>query len=1103
MKRENNKTAKSSLLYSLMKTGFPVLILFITLVIDVTPSSAQLYVRDTIHVFMDDTVALYSRDYEGDIQWQFSTTQPGFMNDSIFSDLQNGNHDTLQYVVSDSVIFFRAEVTFVNQSDSCLWYSDVFKIQVPESLPYIATITAVDSIEVLYNTPQNTALNALPKTTTIMASDSSWYNVLLNWQIEEYAGNVAGKYMARGEFDLPAGVVINDSIDSLNLHVSAKVQVLEPQSPQVKTKHPTEITSNYALLGGEIISDGGLNILEKGVLWDSTFAMDNKRSRIIIDDTNSVFLDTLKNLQPDTRYYVRAYAINAVDTAYGLKNIFETKSSQNNDSSFTVYFSNPYGWEEVYIHMAGQLKNSTIDSTTWTPMNVLNEDSVWYYMEVPAKYQWVVFSNGRDGTQTPVLEINNTAWYDGNQWYDEEPDNVGPIGPVTDVEGNQYETLVMGNQVWMAENLRTTRYSDGTPVDVCTERISWSGNAYGAYSWYNNDSVNYYQKGALYNWYAIVNSSGLCPDGWRMPNNADWNELFDYFETGNSHEISEIELFQEKNSFQRTSTGRFGTFIDAGFYWSKNEYSSVYGYSIFITSDRRPTTYTITGRVNKQDGHVVRCLKDRNISAENFIPEVKTLPADSTITHNSALLQGQLQSTGGSEILEYGFYYDTRPDPQINGEKISFYDETGLGNFAGQVPGLIPNRTYYYRVFAKNKRDEAIGYQHHFKTKWAAEIIDFPDTLNYLYNTDISVVLDTLSDSLKVICTDDDEFMIPVAWSIDAEDSLEIGNNEIIGTLSFPDSIENPNFLSAKVTVTMEEPEMIQIDSIVFAPDTLYYTVDSTNNIYDLLPDTTQIIDINNKVYNCYVSWLIQDTDSNEYLDTLDAAGTIHLPLGYEQAEPVKYLVMHSNIVLTKNLIDYDGNTYQVVKIGNQLWMAENLKSTHYANGNPISESYYYNNDTTLLNAYGCLYTWDAVMNGAYSNNDNPGTIQGVCPDGWHVPSQDEWEELIDSLGGIYNAGAELKSTQTETGKHPSWKSPNTGATNQTGFNGLPGGKFDSSWYGSFSELQYAAYWWSSTAGSYSNALYIKAVYNSKSATLNNEDNTSGMSVRCVKDSVK
>jgi uncharacterized protein (TIGR02145 family) len=133
---------------------------------------------------------------------------------------------------------------------------------------------------------------------------------------------------------------------------------------------------------------------------------------------------------------------------------------------------------------------------------------------------------------------------------------------------------------------------------------------------------------------------------------------------------------------------------------------------------------------------------------------------------------------------------------------------------------------------------------------------------------------------------------------------------------------------------------------------------------------------------------------------------------------------------------DYDGNTYKTVRIGDQTWMAENLRTTHYSDGTLV-QNFVYNNDETNVSKYGRLYRWAAVMRSAASSNSNPSGVQGVSPEGWHIPSSAEWLELINNLGGTAVAGGKLKSIGTTD-----WIEPNTGATNESILNGLPAGFF-------------------------------------------------------------
>jgi len=202
-----------------------------------------------------------------------------------------------------------------------------------------------------------------------------------------------------------------------------------------------------------------------------------------------------------------------------------------------------------------------------------------------------------------------------------------------------------------------------------------------------------------------------------------------------------------------------------------------------------------------------------------------------------------------------------------------------------------------------------------------------------------------------------------------------------------------------------------------------------------------------------------------------------------------------------------DGNEYNWVQIGDQVWMAENLKYLPSVVGpgtgsNTTAYYYVYGYDgTNVADAkatdnyatYGVLYNWTAAMNGEASSTTNPSGIQGVCPAGWHLPSDAEWTELTDYLGGESVAGGKLKETGTTH-----WASPNTGATNETGFTALPGGFRLSN--GTFNDIGYLGYWWSATEYNATYAWYRSMYYNLSNVFRNYDDKEVGFSVRCVRD---
>lgn len=211
---------------------------------------------------------------------------------------------------------------------------------------------------------------------------------------------------------------------------------------------------------------------------------------------------------------------------------------------------------------------------------------------------------------------------------------------------------------------------------------------------------------------------------------------------------------------------------------------------------------------------------------------------------------------------------------------------------------------------------------------------------------------------------------------------------------------------------------------------------------------------------------------------------------------------------------DVDGNVYGTVRIGGQVWMAENLRTTRYRNGQPIdhpgvnrqawattrSGAYaWYNDDERVFKQpYGAVYNGFAVSN-----------PNGLCPAGWHVPSQSEWEMLREFAGQA--AGGKLKSGRTAPDPHPRWDSPNVSASNETGFSAVPSGQ--RGYTGLYQGLGVFAGFWTSTlsGAAYNNAVHIYTrsweingnsgqLFPGGGAGAGGSPGNTGLSVRCVKD---
>ncbi len=219
-------------------------------------------------------------------------------------------------------------------------------------------------------------------------------------------------------------------------------------------------------------------------------------------------------------------------------------------------------------------------------------------------------------------------------------------------------------------------------------------------------------------------------------------------------------------------------------------------------------------------------------------------------------------------------------------------------------------------------------------------------------------------------------------------------------------------------------------------------------------------------------------------------------------------------------LNDVDGNTYKTIWIGKQVWMAENLKSIHFADGTPLvsgtgvgdisgdyTTKYYfwYNDDSaTYSETYGALYTWAAAMNGEASSDENPSGVQGVCPDNWHVPSDAEWKQLEMYLGMSQAETDETGYRGTDEGGKlketgiTHWESPNVGATNEYGFTALPGGQRNG--IGNFGYIGNYGFWLSSTKYNTNWTCYREMGYSHSDVERSGTDKWAGYSVRCIKD---
>jgi len=331
----------------------------------------------------------------------------------------------------------------------------------------------------------------------------------------------------------------------------------------------------------------------------------------------------------------------------------------------------------------------------------------------------------------------------------------------TDAEGNNYTVVTIGAQTWMAENLKSTQYNDGTDIPLVTDNKKWqySFNHQG-YCWYNNDAGTYKNTyGALYNWYT-VNTGKLAPTGWHVPTDAEWTALGNYLSTnGYNYDNSISGNYYAKslssstywanfyagigdiaNDLTRNNRSGFSA-LPAGFrlegfsdqggfgasllngsaaFWSSSEYQTDEAWYRYMNFDGNYLGRDIDVEIA---GFSIRCVKD-------------TFPITTTaafsITNTTAMSGGNIMDDGLTTKLARGVCWSTFANPTIADSKTM--DGTGAGIFTSSLTGLIPNTTYYISVYATNSVSTVYGKQRSFTTNNESSITDLNGNVYHSVN---------------------------------------------------------------------------------------------------------------------------------------------------------------------------------------------------------------------------------------------------------------------------------------------------------------------------------------------------------------------------------
>ena len=299
--------------------------------------------------------------------------------------------------------------------------------------------------------------------------------------------------------------------------------------PVVTSTSVTGLTTIQATFNAEVNSQGGGTVTERGAVWNTGGNPTVNSNRVPSGSGTGVYTATLTGLSGGSNYYVRAYAINNFGISYGVEIPFTTLFG------LATLTTNNVIAQSITASSGGNITDnggSTITSrgVVWnTSGNPTISDSKTIDGSGTGSYvSNMVGLSPRTTYYVRAYATNNTGTAYGN----EQTFTTTAISPtVTDIDGNTYNTVQIGTQVWMSENLKTSRYRNGGSIPYVLGNTEWQSLTSGAWSYYNHDEANNVIYGKLYNWYTTQGDT-LCPTGWHVPSDAEWTTLTTYLGGG-------------------------------------------------------------------------------------------------------------------------------------------------------------------------------------------------------------------------------------------------------------------------------------------------------------------------------------------------------------------------------------------------------------------------------------------------------------------------------------------------------------------------------------------------------------------------------------------
>ncbi|MFN8209178.1 MAG: fibrobacter succinogenes major paralogous domain-containing protein [Bacteroidales bacterium] len=292
--------------------------------------------------------------------------------------------------------------------------------------------------------------------------------------------------------------------------------------PIINTTPISNLTGTSVQTGGTITNSGGASITSRGVCWNTTGNPTIANFKTTNGTGSGSFSASLSTLSMGTTYYLKAYATNSLGTGYGEEIQFTTPSLPVVSTSPITAVS----WETATS--GGNITNNG-------GAEIIERGVYWSSSSsTPGPGDNKTMDGNGAGVYTSLLTglLENTTYYvrayavnSAGISYGESRNFKTGTAPLTDIDGNSYQTIAIGSQIWMIQNLKTTKYNDGTPIPIEPNYSTWFSLKTPAYCWYNNDSASYKKLyGALYNYYTVATNK-LCPTNWHVPSDAEWKAL--------------------------------------------------------------------------------------------------------------------------------------------------------------------------------------------------------------------------------------------------------------------------------------------------------------------------------------------------------------------------------------------------------------------------------------------------------------------------------------------------------------------------------------------------------------------------------------------------